>query len=545
MAEERTPARTYKHKTLLSEITQSASKSKAHTSAEDTKRRLRSIPIRRFPKLLEERVSEISSRSLAATDLKQDLRRMKTERATITKENVTDFTILNKSRLMTPDEKSKSIQKRAAVDSDRRAQVIEQAEQRKALLAKTAQQQLEQRESTHARNESQLMQCNWITAVISGARMSLLDESLQLSRLVRSLSEPFPRERIVFIQNKWRCYVARQVAARRAGARRVICRVLTSWAGRLRLRRRRKHAGVLLVFLAESLTQTQLTLKKAVLRHNHLIRLVQRRVRGSNRIWAARAEVAEMQFQCVQEQMLKKKQEVRVEPYGDASERQIRANNESLWSRYVAPNQGSLERKIYHQLAAQRHNGVCMLDLCRSIWPCVTISRTPRSKPLPCPKRAQMPAMSIGDAAVGARSASGHSDKRSMTDAACLINRSLANAGVRTIPRCASAAEARRVLTKNLRTRKENHESAVLHWFKARSNALGQARINAPIEWARAMMQGSKDLGFDQFLREQLHQAVVSLIRPVFRAAIPTVQMAALVQAAVGQTCPRPGARWT
>merc|ERR1712166_197752 len=83
VAEERTPARTYKHKTLLSEITQSASKSKAHTSAEDTKRRLRSIPIRRFPKLLEERVSEISSRSLAATDLKQDLRRMKTERATI------------------------------------------------------------------------------------------------------------------------------------------------------------------------------------------------------------------------------------------------------------------------------------------------------------------------------------------------------------------------------------------------------------------------------------------------------------------------------
>ncbi len=111
------------------------------------------------------------------------------------------------------------------------------------------------------------------------------------------------------------------------------------------------------------------------------------------------------------------------------------------------------------------------------------------------------------------------------------INRALADAKVPTISRAAASPEAGSALAKHMRMRRTNHQSAMLQWFNARSDALYQTRLRAPAKWAYLMLANpqSEMPTFDAFLREQL-QGALGMIRPMYRAVISSVEMAGVVR---------------
>lgn len=234
------------------------------------------------------------------SELKQELRALESQKAArLATPDAKNFTTLNKSNMLTPDERSKHISRRAARHSEHVNQVLQIAEQLRLSAAEAAQQSLQERHQAQAEKEKQALLQGWFQAIALGARTEALAQVMHLARVVRSvtLNELIL---IVFLQRQWRCRAAKKSLHRRTQARQVIVRAIGHWVKRLRLQWRQKHAQVVLSFLKAPRN----SLKTAVLRRHHLICLVQRRVRAGQMTWEARRELAQRQFQRVHDEML-------------------------------------------------------------------------------------------------------------------------------------------------------------------------------------------------------------------------------------------------
>lgn len=217
-----------------------------------------------------------------------------------------NFQVLNRDGCTTKaEERMATIEARAKQKAEHIKQVLHQAESRAHRSEDERQRAVEERNEAHAarkrRREAEQLQSGWAVQVAAGSRLQAMLDKMLGERFLRSIT--FAQTvAVVCMQRRWRLFTLQRTMKRRIAARKVIVRVLVAWTRRLRLKWKRQHAATVLQFLSD-VRSMRLTCK-AVKQYRHLVVLVQRRVRSYAVMWEARLELAERQFERVQDVMV-------------------------------------------------------------------------------------------------------------------------------------------------------------------------------------------------------------------------------------------------
>jgi len=126
------------------------------------------------------------------------------------------------------------------------------------------------------------------------------------------------------------------------------------------------------------------------------------------------------------------------------------------------------------------------------------------------------------------------------------INDELAKNKVLPIEEVATEAAMRQVLAKHVQQRKQEHLASVYKFFEHRCEYLRIIKTRAPLDRAKALMQGTLDpsMSLEDFARQRMSTGLQEMQRPWYHPVIPIVSMATLVHEARQSPQAKQAAGW-